>query len=141
MHECRYIVILRDTGIRNGGNMSEKKILLVDDDEDMLALSGRWLKKAGYEVTGASSGREAIDLIKQGSYDLVLMDYSMPDMDGIATVKEIRDTPDISKTPVFFLTGMEEEANADMQALDPVGIISKADGRKAVIGALEGYFG
>ena len=121
--------------------MSEKKILLVDDDEDMLALSGRWLKKAGYEVTGASSGREAIDLIKQGDYDLVLMDYSMPDMDGIATVKEIRDTPDISRTPVFFLTGMEEEANADMQALDPVGIISKADGRKAVIGALEGYFG
>lgn len=53
-------------------------ILLVDDDEDILAMSGRWLEKAGYEVIKASSGSEAIAALSDNKTDLVLLDYVMP---------------------------------------------------------------
>lgn len=122
--------------------MPEKKILLVDDDEDMLMMTGRWLKKAGYDVKSASSGREAIECIKEDIPDLVLLDFSMPDMDGIATLSAIRSTDGISGTPVIFLTGMEEdETSAAAKELNPQGFISKSKGKQTILSALSDFFG
>lgn len=121
--------------------MSDKKILLVDDDEDMLMLTGRWLKKAGYEVICASSGADAIAYLKDENKDLMLLDFSMPGMDGIATLREIRNTPEISATPVIFLTGMEEEETKNAaKDLNPAGFISKSAGKQTILSALSEFF-
>ena len=62
------------------------KILIVDDDQDMIMITERWFTKAGYEVSRAASGQEAVDILKKEDFDLVLLDYSMPDMDGKDTL-------------------------------------------------------
>ena len=59
------------------GGVAMKYVLLVDDDEDMLALTSRWLTKGGYEVATAVSGQAAIDAIRERRPDLVLLDYVM----------------------------------------------------------------
>jgi len=66
------------------------KILLVDDEPDILKLIGERLKKWGYGVSLAATGKEAVDIVKTDNPDIVILDYMMPDMDGIATLQEIR---------------------------------------------------
>ena len=121
--------------------MPDKKILLVDDDEDMLMLTSRWLTKAGYDVKCALSGQEALQMIGGGSFDLVLMDLSMPGMDGIETLRAIRSAEDTAAVPVMFLTGMDDDtAQADAGALNPAGYISKSGGKQKILDTLADYF-
>jgi len=67
-----------------------KKILLVDDEELVIRSVGKLLQKQGYEVFMASSGEEAIGLVKQEAIDLVVFDVRMPQMNGIEAIKVIR---------------------------------------------------
>ena len=116
------------TGIMAG----EKHILLVDDDNDMLMLIERWLKKE-YRVTAASSGQEAIDSIINDRPDLVLLDYVMPEMDGPATLRKIRSNEDIADVKVVFLTGMENMDNEELDGLNPAGFLAKSLGKKKLL--------
>ena len=119
-----------------------KHILLVDDDEDMLALVSRWLTKGGYEVTSVTGGQGAIDEIRKNRPDLVLLDYVMPGMDGPATLEVIRNDEDMKDIPVIFRTGKEDEESADvMNRLRPEGIVLKTDGKPALMSAVAGVIG
>ena len=84
---------------------SEKaKILLVEDN---VALSGVIcfnLTSAGYLVTAVGNGREAIDALQRGHFDLVLSDQQMPKMSGIQLCEHIREMPDHAHTPFILLT-------------------------------------
>ncbi len=83
--------------------MSNKSILLVDDEENILASIGWVLKKNNFDVTTASSGRQAIDILRTRLFDLVLTDLIMSDVDGIAVLKKAKSLyPDIG---VIILTG------------------------------------
>ena len=62
--------------------MSKFKVLLVDDEQDFLAVMGRRIESWGYEVTPACGGKEALEIIKRKGADLVVLDYMMPVMDG-----------------------------------------------------------
>ncbi len=66
------------------------KLLLVDDEEKMVKYLSRRLEIRGYEVSTASSGEAAIALVKNNEFDVVLLDFLMPDMNGIETLKEIK---------------------------------------------------
>lgn len=80
------------------------KILLVEDN---VALSGVIcfnLQRAGYQVTAVCNGREAIDALARGRYDLVLSDQQMPKMTGIQLCEHIREMPDHVHTPFILLT-------------------------------------
>jgi two-component system chemotaxis response regulator CheY len=80
------------------------KILLVEDN---LALSGVIcfnLTRAGYQVTPVSNGREAIEALERGRFDLVLSDQQMPRMTGIQLCEHIREMPDHAHTPFILLT-------------------------------------
>ncbi len=113
------------------------KILLVDDDEDMLALSARWLEKAGYEVTKAMSGQEALDALKSGGADLVLLDYAIPEMDGPDVLRAIRQDDSLKDTPVFFRTGMDDQEIAEVVAeLNPQKVLPKSEGKGALLAAV-----
>jgi CheY-like chemotaxis protein len=79
------------------------KILVVDDSEMNLLLSKKALSKWSENIDTASSGAEAIALVKENSYDLILMDIHMPDMDGYETSQQIRSTTQF-EGPIFALT-------------------------------------
>jgi CheY-like chemotaxis protein len=84
-----------------------KNILWVDDEIAQLAPHKIFLEDKGYRVDGVSSGEEAIELIKRGEYDLVLLDEMMPGMDGLTTLEEIRKID--KRVPIVMITKSEEE--------------------------------
>ena len=89
--------------------MNKQKILLVDDEQDILDLVGFNLEKEGFEITTATNGRAAIEAAKKSVPDLVLLDVMMPGMDGMETCREMRDMPALSKTLIAFLTARNED--------------------------------
>ncbi|MEJ6736097.1 MAG: response regulator transcription factor [Flavobacteriales bacterium] len=89
--------------------MSKEKILLVDDEPDIIEFLGYNLTKEGYDVTTSTSGKEAVALAKKIKPDLILLDVMMPEMDGIETCQEIRGIDDIKNTLIAFLSARGED--------------------------------
>ncbi|MBL0102717.1 MAG: response regulator transcription factor [Bacteroidetes bacterium] len=85
------------------------KILLVDDEPDILEFMEYNLKKENYEVFKAGNGKEAIQKAKQIHPDLIILDIMMPEMDGIEACRALRDLPDFKKTLIAFLTARNED--------------------------------
>jgi two-component system alkaline phosphatase synthesis response regulator PhoP len=88
---------------------SNYKILLVDDEADILEFLSYNLKKAGFNVLTANNGRDAIKLAKQYLPHLIILDVMMPEMDGIETCEEMRKLPILNNTVVAFLTARSED--------------------------------
>ena len=91
--------------------MSENKfkILLVDDEIDILEFISYNLEKEGYIVYTAQNGVEAIKMAEQKQPDLIILDVMMPEMDGIAACEEIRKIPSLKSTVIAFLTARGED--------------------------------
>lgn len=85
------------------------KILVVDDEDDILEFIQYNLKKEGYEVYLAHNGQEALQQATKIKPDLILLDVMMPVLDGIETCKQIKSDPALSKIFVVFLTARSEE--------------------------------
>lgn len=79
-------------------------ILAVDDSASMRQMVSFTLKGSGYEVVEASDGVEALAVAKTRSFDLVVTDVNMPNMDGIALIAELRKLPSFKFTPLLMLT-------------------------------------
>ncbi|MFQ5887611.1 MAG: two-component system response regulator [Candidatus Hydrothermarchaeales archaeon] len=80
------------------------KILVVDDEEQLLGILRDVLEDEGYKVLTASSGPVALDILEKEKVDLVLLDIMMPEMDGWAVVEEINKRPHIKDVPIAMLT-------------------------------------
>ncbi|HTA83137.1 MAG TPA: response regulator transcription factor [Bacteroidia bacterium] len=90
--------------------MKEKtRILLVDDEHDALDFLSYNLKKEGYEIYTASDGMDALNQAKKHKPELIVLDVSMPEMDGVEVCKELRLLPETKKTLIVFLTARTEE--------------------------------
>ncbi len=87
----------------------KSKILIVDDEEDILQFLEYNLKKEGFEVYTASSGRKAIEIAQNVGPDLIILDVMMPELDGIETCKELRNIPGMKNTLIAFLTARSED--------------------------------
>jgi len=85
------------------------KILLVDDEPDILEFLSYNLKKEGYEILTANNGRDAIDIAKKELPHLIVLDVMMPDMDGIETCREIREQKGLQDVLIAFLTARSED--------------------------------
>ena len=104
------------------------KILVVDDEEDILEFLSYNLRAEGYDVIVANNGILAIELAKQQQPSLIILDVQMPDMDGITTCEKIREIPSLKETVVTFLTARSEdysqiagfEAGADDYITKPI---------------------
>jgi CheY-like chemotaxis protein len=81
-----------------------KRILVVDDDENILNLEKTILEQKGFDVTGAGGGAEALKLLGEKSFDLVLLDVMMPEVDGFTVCRKIKEDPKLKDIPVIFLT-------------------------------------
>ncbi len=90
-------------------NPSEIKILLVDDEPDILELVGFHLRKEGYTVFTASGGKEGVEIARKEQPALIILDVMMPDMDGMETCEKIRQIPQLKDTLVTFLTALAED--------------------------------
>jgi len=104
------------------------KILLVDDDEDIIEFLSYNLQKEGFQVSAAYNGKQAIKKAKEEIPHLIIMDVMMPEMDGITAVAEIRKMTELDDTLIIFLTARAEdysqiaglEAGADDYVSKPI---------------------
>lgn len=85
------------------------KILLVDDEQDILEIVGYNLTQEGYQIVTASNGKEAIVKAKKELPHLIIMDLMMPEMDGIEACENIRHIPELSHVIITFLTARSED--------------------------------
>ena len=83
-----------------------KRILVVDDDENILSLERTILEQKGFEVTTAGGGAEALEIIGQNDFDLVLLDVMMPEIDGFTVCRRIKEEPKTREIPVIFMTAL-----------------------------------
>ena len=88
---------------------TQTKILVVDDDPDILEFLSYNLKKEGHEVAEASNGKLALQIAEQFRPDLILLDVMMPEMDGIQTCQELRKNQNLRDVFIIFLTARIEE--------------------------------
>jgi len=91
------------------------RILLVEDNEMNRDMLSRRLQRRGFEVEMAVDGREGVDMAQNGEYDLILMDMSLPEIDGWEATRRLRASPGTEKIPIIALTahamaGDREEA-------------------------------
>lgn len=89
--------------------MHKKKILLIDDEVDILEIMSYNLEKEGYLVTTATNGNDGIEKAKEMIPDLILLDVMMPEKDGIETCQELRLIKDLQNTLIVFLSARSEE--------------------------------
>lgn len=85
------------------------RILLVDDERDILEFLGYNLQRAGYEIYKSQNGRDAIDMADEVKPHLILLDVMMPEMDGIETCEELRKNKSLDQTLIVFLTARGED--------------------------------
>jgi two-component system, OmpR family, alkaline phosphatase synthesis response regulator PhoP len=85
------------------------KILLVDDEPDILEFLSYNLKKEGYQISTASDGRQALQVARREKPHLIILDIMMPEMDGIETCRQLRAEPIFQETLIAFLTARDED--------------------------------
>ncbi len=104
-----------------------KHILCVDDEADILEVTKMCLEVVGdYKVTTLSSGVEAIKQVADIKPDLILLDVMMPQMDGPATLAELRKNPELYNIPIVFMTARIQKKEVDeYYGQGAIGVISK----------------
>ncbi len=81
------------------------RALIVDDEEDLRDILELMLSRMGVDVVSASNGKEALVHLKENTFDLVISDISMPIMDGVSLLKELRNSRDLSQPHFLFISG------------------------------------
>lgn len=89
--------------------MNRKKILLVDDEEDIIKMNMLRLIESNYEVISASDGKEGLEKAEKEIPDLILLDVVMPRMDGLQTLAKLKSSSRTSHIPVIMLSGVGEK--------------------------------
>lgn len=115
------------------------RILIADDEDDIIEILAYHFKRAGFEVFSSNNGREAIAMAEEKNPDFILLDIMMPEIDGIEACRILRENTKFKHTPIFFLTARSEEysevaafeAGADQYIIKPVkprAIVSRIQG-------------
>jgi len=91
--------------------MPKERILVVEDEEDILELIRYNLAKEGYQVTGALSGEEALKKVRTEGFDLIVLDLMLPGIDGLDAAKKLKSDPKTAHVPILMLTAKGEEAD------------------------------
>lgn len=96
-----------------------KKILVVEDEHFISELYVRALTKAGYGITVASDGKQALELAKSNQFDIILLDLMIPNMTGIEVLRHLRNTTETPqlRSKIIITTNLEqrEEVRADIE--------------------------
>ena len=90
--------------MKDNSQKDNKKLLLIDDDPNLILLVKDYLEFRGYKVVTAENGREALEVLDHNIPDMIICDVMMPEMDGYSLVKHIRQEPHTNTIPVLFLS-------------------------------------
>lgn len=90
-----------------------KKILIVDDEPNIVMTLEYTFKKSNYEVFIARDGQEALDILKTNFPDVIILDIMMPMVDGFATLEQIRKDANLQHTKVMFLSAKNKESDIE----------------------------
>lgn len=88
-----------------------KKVLIVEDEKDILQLVKLYLEKEGFRTVTASTGAEGLTCVKQDKPDLVVLDLMLPEVDGLEVCKRLRASPETAMVPIIMLTAKAEESD------------------------------
>jgi CheY-like chemotaxis protein len=104
-----------------------KKILLVDDEADILTSVKMLLESEGYEVKTVDNGKDALKLLEKEKFDLILLDIMMPEMSGNELAEKIRKNPKTKNQKLAFLSvvSLGEQGKAQLDKIKPVDYIQK----------------
>lgn len=96
---------------RSMGDFRHKKILIVEDEQDIRQLVTHYLEKEGFRPVAAMNGLEALKKVKEDKPDLVVLDLMLPEMDGLEVCKRLRSVPETAMLPILMLTAKAEESD------------------------------
>ena len=89
--------------------MSDRLVLVADDEEDILLLVTTIVERSGHRVVSARDGAEALTAVREQKPDLVVLDISMPEVDGLEVLRRIRADVETSELPVLLLSARAQE--------------------------------
>ena len=106
-----------------------KKILVVEDEEDVRTYITALFQDQGYEIITAENGKEGFELAKSEKPDLITLDIAMPSQSGMRTFRLFKDSEELKNIPVIIITGMGEDVNSFIKRLkgfsQPEGFMGK----------------
>jgi two-component system phosphate regulon response regulator PhoB len=88
-----------------------ERILVVDDEPDLLELVRVNLRQAGYDVETAEAGREALETLRRSPPDLMVLDLMLPDLSGTEICRRVRQDPELAALPIVMLTAKADEVD------------------------------
>ncbi|MFC1666768.1 PleD family two-component system response regulator [Candidatus Omnitrophota bacterium] len=100
--------------------MDAKRILVVDDDEDLLKMLKMRLEAEGYEFMCAKDGNEMLKVVEVKKPDVILLDIMLPNMDGYSALREMRNKEDLKEIPVIVLSAKQKKKLGDLFALEKI---------------------
>lgn len=115
------------------------RILLAEDDDAMRGYLARALERSGYDVTTAATGLEALDYVESGTFDLLLTDIVMPEMDGIELAQHAQKL--IPSPKIMFITGFAAVALQAADAMPEARLLSKPFHLKDLVNQVDEMFG
>ena len=102
------------------------QIMVVDDDQDTVAILTRHLQREGFVPIEANSGAQCLKLVQENEVDVILLDLMMPDMDGFQVVRELRANPMTAEIPVIMITARDDlDARAEGMRLGVSDFLAK----------------
>jgi len=102
------------------------QIMVVDDDQDTVAILARHLQREGFVPIEANSGAQCLKLVQENEVDVILLDLMMPDMDGFRVVRELRANPLTAEIPVIMITARDDlDARAEGMRLGVSDFLAK----------------
>ena len=118
-----------------------KKILVVDDEPDVLKILLLRLKKTGYEVIGARDGQEALDMARQIIPDLIVLDFHLPDMNGDEVARILKEDKILRNIPIILISATISSVAERAKECGANGYIAKPFEPKELIGAVKKILG
>ncbi|MGA7870660.1 MAG: response regulator [Candidatus Binatus sp.] len=118
-----------DEGLRS------PQIMVVDDDQDTVAILARHLQREGFVPIEANSGAQCLKLVQENEVDVILLDLMMPDMDGFQVVKALRQNPLTAEIPIIMITARDDlDARAEGMRLGVSDFLAKPVFRRQLAG-------
>ena len=116
----------------------QKRILVIDDELEIVQMLQLALRKVGYRVDGAGSGREALKAVHDHIYDAAILDFALPDMNGLVVHREIRQMDEeLAKNTLFCSGHAQSDQNLGYYRSYGVGFLSKPFDIQEIIDQLE----
>jgi two-component system, cell cycle response regulator DivK len=103
-------------------NIASPTVMIADDYDDVRAILRQWLETKGYRVVEASGGRDAVEVAERETPDLILMDLSMPEIDGFAAVLRIRKIEQLQDVPIIAISAYGELGIDAQLKIDPLAV-------------------